>query len=275
MEKVFDDNVLGYSIYEVVTLPTVIFVFFAMLSSYLILRRLFSRPGSKFASNPSIAAHGFVFCVPFIYMSSYGIYSWYFDPSLEAIDHKFGTHPAAQRIVSIMVGTQLYDVPSSILIGGVLASPSFIAHHITVLLLSVFGLHFRFVLYYGVFFMGVIETSTPLLAFVDLFRDFPKFAKAFPTANEIVRVLFAIAFFSVRIFLWIPPSIAFWGDCIEALKGPAEDLHAMPKFIIVFWLLVHAFLTTLQWHWGSIIAKAVYAMIIGDESARANEAKGA
>lgn len=50
------------------------------------------------------------------------------------MDRRFGYHWAGERIVSIMVGVQLYDVPSSLLIGGDLASPNFIAHHITVLL---------------------------------------------------------------------------------------------------------------------------------------------
>lgn len=49
----------------------------------------------------------------------------------------------------------------------------------------------RYALYFGVYFLGVIELSTPLLAFVDFFRDYPSLAKpgtAGGVLNEIVRV---------------------------------------------------------------------------------------
>lgn len=179
------------------------------------------------------------------------------------MDPQFGYHPGAQRIVdspasfnhstnmrvicispqvAVMVGVQLYDIPSSLLIGGVLASPNFVAHHIIVFLcvsserlcrlgifrLATFALYYRFALYYGVFFMGVIELSTPILAFVDLFRDFPKFAAAFPITNEIFRAMFAIAFFAVRIILWLPASIGFWRDTVPLLSLEADDRHHLP-----------------------------------------------
>lgn len=78
--------------------------------------------------------------------------------------------------------------------------------------------------------MGVIETSTPLLAFVDLFRDFPKFAAIFPITNEIVRCVFAAAFFAVRIVLWIPASVDFWRDGLDLLlHATPADLHSLPS----------------------------------------------
>uniref|UniRef100_A0A7S3K1K0 TLC domain-containing protein n=1 Tax=Aureoumbra lagunensis TaxID=44058 RepID=A0A7S3K1K0_9STRA len=276
---------IGRSYGEIYSDPIVIGVCGGMTIMYLILRKVFSERGSKFARNPSLAAHGFTFCAPFIYLSSMGIRYWFFDDSLMTMDRTFGYHQGAERIALVMVGAQIFDIPSSLLIGGALASPTFIAHHITVLWLATQAIHYQFVLYYGFYFLGVIELSTPLLAFVDMFRDFPKFADMFPITNEICRVLFAIAFFSVRIFLWIPASICFWKDALDVLfnfatnasKIPfsAEQPPTVPKYVIFFWLFVHAGLSSLQWYWATKILRAIYAMAIGDKSQRENEAKGA
>lgn len=76
--------------------------------------------------------------------------------------------------------------------------------------------------------MGVIELSTPILAFVDLFRDFPKFAAVFPITNEIFRAMFALAFFAVRIILWLPASIAFWRDTAPLIFLEADERHRLP-----------------------------------------------
>ena len=257
---------LGMSYASILTDPVTLTVLAIMLTVYLALRFAFARNGSWFSTRPAFAAHGFTFCLPFVYLATMGIYHWYGDPSLAVIDRTFGVHPAAKTMSLVMVGTQLYDIPSSILIGGELASPNFVAHHITVLTLCFFALHYQFLLYYGVYFMGVIELSTPLLVFVDLFRDNPKFAQAFKLTNELVRVLFAVAFFAVRIVLWIPASLSFWTDALDLLAtdDPASR-HGLPVAVIVFWLIVHLGLTCLQWHWGIMILKAVYYMAIGDE----------
>ncbi|KAJ8610342.1 hypothetical protein CTAYLR_003856 [Chrysophaeum taylorii] len=264
---------LGIPYAEVFTDPIVLVVTIAMTAIFLVLRKLFGHPKSMFASNPPIAAHAFTFMLPFVYLAIRGLNIWYFDDSLHRIDRRFGDHSGGRHLIAVMIGTQIFDIPSSILIGGPLAAPNFVVHHVVVLSLAILALRYRFAFYYGVYFMGVTELSTPLLAFVDLFRDFPKFALKFPNTNETVRISFAIAFFWVRIISWLPISVKFWSDAFGMLADTLPR-NALPKGVLYLWLVVHTFLTILQ-HWGIKIAKAAYLMAIGDKSAREIEAKGA
>jgi len=133
----------------------------------------------------------------------------------------------------------------------------------------------------------VVELSTPLLAFVDLFRDYPKFAAAYPTVEEVCRVAFAVLFFVVRIVGWLPVVVAFARDALDVIGRDgvaaaassswkdADSATEIPVPIVCFWLTVTLFLTGLQWYWATMIGKAAYAMAIGDKSQRENEAKGA
>eukprot|EP00634_Sargassococcus_sp_CCMP2135_P005925 CAMPEP_0198647246 /NCGR_PEP_ID=MMETSP1467-20131203/2567_1 /TAXON_ID=1462469 /ORGANISM="unid. sp., Strain CCMP2135" /LENGTH=293 /DNA_ID=CAMNT_0044382863 /DNA_START=24 /DNA_END=905 /DNA_ORIENTATION=- len=268
---------LGMPFAEILLHPRALWVSIGMSVAYLLLRSTFTRAGSKFAKDPAMGAHGLVFSSPFFYLAGKGIALWYFDDDVAKMDTLFGAHPGVSLLILTMVGVQLFDVPSTLLIGGSLATPTFIAHHLTVLWLSVMSLHYRFALYYAAYFIGVIELSTPFLAFVDLFRDFPKFAEAWPATNEVVRVLFALAFFFVRIVNWIPVSVAFWREALGLLfrTGPHGVSAPIPDYVILVWLTTHLGLTLLQWYWGTKILKAVYAMLTGDDAARAHEAKGA
>ena len=104
--------------------------------------------------------------------------------------------------------------------------------------------------------------------------DYPALAARYPVANECVRYAFIVSYFAVRVVGWIPVSAAFWRDALSLLRAGAPT-HGMPAWVVYSWLFFHAGLTVLQFHWGRLIAKAAYAMLIGDASGRAAEAKRA
>ena len=94
-------------------------------------------------------------------------------------------------------------------------------------------------------------------------------------ASACARAAFIVAFFAVRVIGWIPVSVDFWSDVLALLPGGGAPTHAMPTAVAYSWLFFHLGLTLLQFHWGRLIASAAYAMLVGDASTRANEAKSA
>ena len=144
-----------------------------------------------------------------------------------------------------MLAIQSYDTPISMFIPE-LRQITFVLHHAVVLSLSILSLRYRAFYYYAVYFLGVIELSSPFLAVVDAARDYPKIAEKYPITNEICRVMFAIVFYIVRIFGWFPVSYCFWRDALYLLFNNDAAMHTMPKWVPAFWLFTHGFLTCLQ-----------------------------
>ena len=211
----------------------------------------------------------------FCWMAAYGDYLWLFDAELAApgFDRIWGYHGGAEKIVISMLAIQSYDVPTSLIVPD-LRQVTFVLHHLVVLSLSWIALHYQAFYFYGVYFLGVIESSSPFLAAVDAFRDFPKLGDQWPTVNEVNRVCFAVTFYIVRVFGWVSVSKSFWRDALSLLEDDAP-MHTMPKWVPAFWLFTHAGLSCLQAWWGFLILKALWALVTGDEAARANEAKSA
>ena len=141
-----------------------------------------------------------------------------------------------------MLAIQSYDTPISLCIPE-LRQITFVLHHAVVLSLSILSLRYRAFYYYAVYFLGVIELSSPFLAVVDAARDYPKIAEKYPVTNEICRVMFAIVFYIVRIFGWFPVSYCFWRDALYLLFNSDAAMHQMPKWVPAFWLFTHGFLT--------------------------------
>lgn len=269
------DAPLGMTYAEIFAQPQFQYQCVFIVGLHLVMHLVLTKVPNPFSSRAGLFAHYLPFLVTFAGMAVYGDYLWLYDEQMQDpnLDKIWADIPGAKVIVTSMLAIQIYDVPTSFLIPD-LRQPTFIAHHIVVLILAFAGLRFRAFLYYGVYFMGVIESSSPLLAMVDAFRDFPKLGQEFPILNEVCRVCFAIVFFAVRIIGWVGVSIDFWRDALSLFAADAPR-HGMPLYMVAFWLFIHTGLTILQTHWAIIILKAAYAMATGNHAARANEAKNA
>ena len=202
-------------------------------------------PKSAFHANPNKMGHYVPFLIAFQFMAVYGSYIWLTDPDFHKIDATWGYHPGAETILFSMLAIQSYDTPISLCIPE-LRQITFVLHHAVVLSLSILSLRYRAFYYYAVYFLGVIELSSPFLAVVDAARDYPKIAEKYPITNEICRVMFAIVFYIVRIFGWFPVSYCFWRDALYLLLNSDAAMHQMPKWVPAFWLFTHGFLTCLQ-----------------------------
>lgn len=299
------DAHIGKTSAEILALPQLQIQFACIVLVHVLAYVAFSRKDSYFHSRPNIIAHyiprgsgaralrarapppSFAaryrstrarsrrFLLSFIWMASYGDYLWLFDEALAdpGFDRIWGYHGGAEKIVISMLAIQSYDVPVSLIVPD-LRQITFVLHHAVVLTLAWIAMRYQAFYFYGVYFLGVIESSSPFLAAVDAFRDFPKLAERWPNTNEACRITFAVVFYVVRIVGWVPVSKMFWLDALSLLEEGAA-LHTMPRWVPAFWLLTHAGLSCLQAWWGFLILKALWALVTGDESARANEAKSA
>ena len=225
----------------------------------------------QFRAKADVFAHYVPFLVCFVGMAAYGDYLWLCDEGLATLDRTWGSHDGARALTVAMLAVQLYDIPVSLSVPD-LRVATFVAHHFAVLYLCLVILRFNAFSYYAVYFLGVIETSSPFLALVDAFRDFPALAARYPRANEACRYAFIVSFFLVRVVLWVPCSVAFWKDATALLDADVAS-HGVPDAVVYSVLALNVALTLLQFHWASLIGKAAHKMLIGDKSGRAKEAK--
>lgn len=122
--------------------------------------------------NAGVLAHYVPFLLCFVSMAAYGNYLWVTDEALasESFDRIWGYHDGGFVILVSMLAVQLYDIPVSLAVPE-LRVASFLLHHMAVLYLTLMGLKYQCFYYYAVYFLGVIETSSPFLTAVDAFRD--------------------------------------------------------------------------------------------------------
>jgi len=273
------DDFIGLEWGEIFGIPQLWYQLLALVFMHAVVHRYFARNKDSAyfrGAKANVMAHYVPFLVCFVFQAVYGTYLWLGDEALgdAAFDRTWGSHGGAKVILVSMLAVQLYDIPVSLAVPD-LRILSFILHHVAVLYLVLVELRYGCLHYYAVYFLGVIELSSPFLSLVDAFRDYPALARAYPMTNECARAAFIVAFFAVRVIGWIPVSVDFWSDVLALLPGGGAPTHAMPTAVAYSWLFFHLGLTLLQFHWGRLIASAAYAMLVGDASKRANEAKSA
>ena len=136
-----------------------------------------------------------------------------------------------------------------------------LVHHVLTLALCVASVCYQFVGGFTPFFIGMSEISSIALAFVDVFKFFPKLRESFPATNQLMRNVFAVLFISIRVFYWPVVAFFFWRASLLELSAP-EPLR-YPLWLYWLFLLSNAFLTLMQLYWGSLIFKALSKMLKG------------
>lgn len=112
-----------------------------------------------------------------------------------------------------------------------------------------------FIICTTVFFLGLTETSSTFLVFLDLAKFFP------PTKDTFFDVLigiagpcFLISFALVRVILWWKVSYLLWKDCYHVvIKGIAEQLRPGKSKVLYVFLGLNIPLSLLQLYWFTII----------------------
>jgi len=128
----------------------------------------------------------------------------------------------------------------------------FTVHHICTLFLA-FAATVPYAHYYGLFFFGLANVSSALLATFTLFDALRMKYPLFDTPYRVSRTAFGIVFLVVRCDVWLVLSVFFWLDNVEALRG--DWSHSAPVTVVV--LGANLFLTSLQFFWGSKVVSGI------------------
>jgi len=219
--------------------------------------------GSALQSNPMLAAHFLPQLLGFAALAYYGGGAWMTEmPAQEApIDAYLYV---GERVSCIMIAFQLYElaacIPTKRLRG---LMYEMVGHHAITLLLSVLAYKYQAYHYWAPCFMGMAEISSIPLAFVDLFKQFKPLKAQYPIICEGTRHMFAYAFLFFRGFYWPYSSIWFWFTSSAVLAAGTPLLF--PSWVVYTFCVCNVLMTGLQWYWTSLILKAFYFLIIGDE----------
>ena len=139
-------------------------------------------------------------------------------------------------------------------------------HHVAVIFSSVlsgfFSLGFR---YYIPFFLGIFELSSIPLAIVNLFKDNPSLAKAYPRINLICRLAFALSFLAIRWYMDLFRMPIYLRDNFIVFYTLEIGFT---KFYLLFQFLAAAFLTFLQIYWGLLVSKGMYKFLKGGKKSK-------
>lgn len=183
-----------------------------------------------------------------------GCYGWICDSAvIQDRLYEEGNTGSARYMAILMVAYQSWNFWMCALLKDYRTAES-LGHHSVTAILSYFAI-FPFVPYYVLFFIGVAEMTNIPLSIFDAIK-FMQLKNDFPKLYSYSRVTFAVSFLIIRCVWWPIVSFDFWnkmlGTGVFALHSP---------FVGIFFLIGNAFLTGLQFFWGSKIVNGLLSML--------------
>ena len=125
--------------------------------------------------------------------------------------------PTSQRVegwedmsafAELQIAYQLWAIPVGVFL--VNEHGAMLFHHACVIVVgsmsAFFTNGFR---YFTPFFYGLIEISSVPLAAMNAFKGNPELAQRYPLANQLIRLVFAVSFLTVRFFMWMPNIVRY------------------------------------------------------------------
>jgi hypothetical protein len=161
-------------------------------------------------------------------------------------------------MILVNAGFQLWDFIIS-LKHKELNAPEMLLHHSLAAALCLVGLHLGFGQYYGLFFMGVTETSSLPLVYVDLNKFYPELYKRYPGRDLFAKVAFGMMFFVVRDYYFIKYSIQLWKDSFQVLDAGT----AVYPMVTYGFLVTNLFFNALQIFWTKLLLDGLVDILRG------------
>lgn len=162
-------------------------------------------------------------------------------------------------VSAMQLGYQFWAIPVGVLYVG--ENTQMLMHHLAVVIstsLSGFvTVGFR---YYTPFFYGVMELSSLPLSLMNAFKDNPEWIKKYPGAYELIRIVFAVCFLFIRVYMCASRWPPFLRDNFMFMY--TADWGWWKIYLIVQWSLA-AFLAWLQLFWAWLILKGFLKMLGG------------
>ncbi|KAL3932691.1 MAG: hypothetical protein SGBAC_010734 [Bacillariaceae sp.] len=263
--------------------PLVVQTGMICLGMHLLLYGVFAYmlPDGPWKKMPSHTAHQALALPLMTYISLKGCLIWYFQAEPESSEDRInGLVTGGVQLAQVVFGFLLYwDIPVG------LATPALrdtlmLVHHIGMLFVA--GVAIGDLCqsqeprgsYYAPFFLGVIESSSIPLCYVDVFHPKHKhwysfmqeevkkksvIGNALNSINEVARILFAVLFLVFR-FVYFP-YVAFSICLPDFYKAANSESDPALYGIFISCLLF----TGLQMYWGLLIIRQVANLLKGDD----------
>eukprot|EP00933_Yihiella_yeosuensis_P004957 TRINITY_DN109376_c0_g1_i1.p1 TRINITY_DN109376_c0_g1~~TRINITY_DN109376_c0_g1_i1.p1 ORF type:complete len:270 (-),score=40.48 TRINITY_DN109376_c0_g1_i1:190-999(-) len=231
-------------------------------------------PGYKaFQMQVAVAARIVIQAPVIVAKAFFGSYLWIFIlPSFTTLTLEgrvFSERPQEQCLA---LGVLAYTVADLVALGFIrfvlgrhpAEFAAMLAHHFFTGALCLHALYSGFMLYYGIFYIGMAELSSIPLTAMNLLRTAEEGWSSgvrgsplqMPGLNNILRGSFAIAFLAVRVVYWIYVNLYFWKDMAQLFSRPEERRH-VSMAALLFWFLGNGFLTLLQLFWARKVLKGI------------------
>mmetsp|Transcript_14805 Transcript_14805/g.31168 ORF Transcript_14805/g.31168 Transcript_14805/m.31168 type:complete len:300 (-) Transcript_14805:951-1850(-) len=248
-------------------------------------------PRGPWSTLPGFTAHQAIAFPLMIILTYHGFQEWYFDSkSLESSmitphDRIFGKSDYYDIPLAIATGAiLLWDIPAGLFIPELQDKLMFF-HHVGMYFVAATidgrfckNKHQMVGYYYASYYFGVIELSSIFLTYVDVFHPKRKdwyvwlhgnhsnktiqaVTNFLNSGNEVVRVLFAISFLSLRGIYF--PYVTFVKAIPDLWKSFENPPEGVPMWTC-YWLIGSMFFfAILQAYWGMCIAAQVKKALLG------------
>jgi hypothetical protein len=132
-----------------------------------------------------------------------------------------------------------------------------LGHHLTTCTLATLSTH-PFCHYYGFFYFGGSMISSAPLCLMDICTALrERLASAAWLSDTVLRPLFALLYFIIRVGAWWYVTIGYWTDCVGILLDGTA--HSTPA--VLFFLGANGFLSALQVLWAYKIGRRAYTTL--------------
>ena len=224
-------------------------------------------------SRPDLAAFQISSGFAIFYVGWLGFKTWYISKTVHRNlpgtpeGRLFGWLHESERIAAANFTFQVWDFIISLLIPEH-CTAIFLTHHLMAAVVSWFSLHYQILHYYGIYFLGLTETSSIFLVLIDLARYFPpESGTVFAHIVAICQPAFLISFFWYRVAMWWVISWRLWSDVLTVTgNGRAEALRPGKTFVLKYvYLPFNILLGLLQLHWFRFIMDETKKVVFGHE----------
>lgn len=165
---------------------------------------------------------------------------------------------------TLQLGYQLWAIPVGVWL--VHETTPMLVHHFATILVATMSSFctngFRF---WGAFFYGFIEITSVPLSVMNTFKDHPSWIERHGPFYLVVRLIFALSFLYVRLYLFVPRMYLFLTDLF--LITATSNNRFYQAYMAVVWLSSF-FLQVLQVWWGWLILKGLLKVMLGSGGAK-------
>jgi len=230
-------------------------------------------------AEPGFTAHQLVYFPLGVYSAYYGCAHFFAETPTTALariaDHNAAGHFLSQLQIAILV---LWDIPTGLCVK-VLREPLMLVHHVGFVITAYYVVSQNCNTYYSLCFFGVVEVSSVLLCFADVFhpkhKEYTAWLETAPltrAVNDAVRAAFVLAYLVVRGFYF--PYVV-WGryvpDMLELLALPLAQRKALSTAQLWTPFFLGSAFSFLQLYWGYLLVRQLQKMLAGPRDKAADK----